>query len=65
MVMALDLDPRAALGMGLAEDLAGDAAVVSVLSINNLIPLPQQREGKGSITFPFYFHPSGLSKPYS
>ncbi len=53
------LDPAAAVDM----DLAGDVAVVSVLSINNLLPLPPQKEGKGSITFPFYFHPSGLSKP--
>jgi hypothetical protein len=51
--------------MDLAGDLAGDVAVVSVLSINNLLPLLPKIEGKGSITFPFYFHPSGLSKPYS
>ena len=55
------MDPAAAVDM----DLAGDVAVVSVLSINNLLPLPPQQEGKGPITFPSYFHLSGLSKPHA
>ena len=53
------------LFVDLAGDLAGDVAVVSVLSINNLFQLRWVNRGEGFRHLPLFFHPSTLSKPDS